>query len=395
MIRSFLHKLFETGHSIGIDIEFFDRGKLRANLCLLKNTGGELRQTDVQEFDSYQQLFCYLKDAVQAPIYLNLRGVGVIQQVHHQEDKTIASGNLCKSSQRIDVIHLTALAREEFILSVIHRFTTEKHLVLGVHPGLYLSPVKSLIEKAQIGIDKNRLLNFENNRTTLQQISESDAEELQQGIHTKYGKLTIAQTCSLAAALSFFQPENANIQNLDLVHENNKTYTYRRRYHTILKLSVVFIFSLLLANYAAFDYYFSGNETLEQRIELSRSELLKVDRKKAELQTKKQFVAVNGLGVPSEMALYADQLALLLPVDTYFESLQLCPMQKSKRNEQISFDKTRIHVRARTNNTENINKYIEQIEKLDWVDRVSIESVTPKNKIEQLQFSLILKLISS
>lgn len=395
MIKPFLHKLFKPGSSIGIDLEFMAKGKFKAMLCVLKKLGGQLRQVHVQEFDTYQQLFHYLKDHTYTPLYLNLRGEGIIQQVFEGEKKMMTSKGLHRSIQHLDGVQLRALVREEFVASVIDKFKAEKLFVLGVHPGLNLSPVKSLIKNARISIDSEFVLTIQNSRATLRQRNASDLAEFQEEIHTQQGKLSMARTCSFACALSFVQNENSNLQGLDMIDENLNSYTYRRRYHQVLKLSVVFILSLLLVNYAVFDYYFSGNTVLDQRIALSRSELLKVEQKKNELQTKKQFVAVNGLGVPSEMALYADQLALLLPVDTYFESLNLCPMQKSKRDKQVRFDKTQIHIRARTSHTENINRYIEQIEKLHWVDRVSIESVSPKNKIEQLQFSLILKLISS
>jgi Tfp pilus assembly protein PilN len=104
-------------------------------------------------------------------------------------------------------------------------------------------------------------------------------------------------------------------------------------------------------------------------------------------------VAVNGLGARLQLAVYADQLALLLPVDTYFEVLNVCPKKRSKRDKKISFDKTCIHITAGTSDTENINNYIEQIEKLDWVAQVSIASITPDHNIDQLQFSLVLKLV--
>jgi Tfp pilus assembly protein PilN len=392
MIVALLHKLFKHRYSIGIDLEFVAKDKLKATLCVLKRVGDELRQIDTLTFDSYPSLFNELKARAHTPIYLNLRGEGVIQHCIMDEKNPAYSKDLLQSLQRLEGLQLRAFAREAFVVSVIDKFKAEKLFVLGVHLGLNIAPMVSVIETARIPLGKH-LLNIEDAQIELREISQAGNEKIKGMIQTVDDCLSVSEACSFACALSFVSSENANLQGLHTLEENSKEYSYRHKYNTVLKVSVVFILTLLLGNYLAFDHYFSGNTQLEHRITVSKSELLKIEQKKAELQTKKQFVAVNGLGAPSQLAVYADQLALLLPVDTYLESLNLCPKKKSKRDKQISFDKTGIHITAGTSHTKSINNYIEQIEKLDWVAQVSIASITPDHKIDQLQFSLILKLV--
>lgn len=392
MILSFLHSMFEHKYSIGIDLEYSAKGNFKATLCVLKKKGGELRQIETKTFDSYPLLFSYLKNSKPAPIYLNMRGEGIIQQIYEGENSMSTSKDLLENLQRLDGLQLRAFARATFLVSVIDKFKAEKLLVLGLHLGLNIAPLMSVIKTARITLDKH-VLNIENDQVELNEISEDSHERIKGLIQTLDDQLSVSEACSFASALSFVQNENANIRGLETIEENTNEHSYRHKYNVVLKVSVVFILTLLLANYAAFDHYFSSNAQLQHRITVSRSELAKIEQKKAELQTKKQFAALNGLGAQSHLALYADQLALLLPVDTYLESLNVCPMQSSKRDKQVSFDKTSIHIRAGTSNTESINNYIEQIEKLDWVAQVSIESVVPKDETEQLQFSLILKLV--
>jgi len=389
-----LHKLFKHRYSIGIDLEFVDKGKLKATLCLLKNVGGELRQIDTQAFDSYQDLFNYLKTRTHTPVYLNLRGAGVIQHCSTDEKNPAYSKDLLQNLQNLEGLQLLAFAREAFVISVIDKFKAEKRFVLGVHLGLNIAPMVSIIKTAQIPVGKH-LLNIGDAQVELREISQTGNERIKGLVRTVDDRLSVSEACSFACALSSVSSENANLRGLHALEENSKEYNYQHKYNTLLKASVVFMLTLLLGNYLAFDHYFSKNRALQQKIAISKTELAEVEQKKAELQTKKQFVAVNGLGASSQLAFYADQLALLLPVDTYLESLNVCPKQKSKREKQIRFDKTRIHITAGTSDTENINNYIEQIEKLDWVAQVSIASITPDHKIDQLQFSLILKLVQS
>ena len=392
MILALLHKLFKHRYSIGIDLEFVEKDKFKASLCVLKKLRAEIKQVDTQVFDSYQTLFNYLKEHTHTPIYLNLRGEGVIQHCTTDEKSPTYSKDLLQSFQSLDGLKLGAFAREDFVISLIDKFKAEKLFLLGMNLGLNIAPMLSVIKTAQIPLGKH-LLSIKDAQIEIRETLQADKEKMNGFIQTVDESLSISQTCSFACALSFVSTDNENLQGLHALQENAKQHSYRHKYNTLLKASLVFMLTFLLANYVAFDHYFSKNRVLQQKIAISKTELVEVEQKKAELQTKKQFVAVNGLGARSQLAVYADQIALLLPTDTYLESLNLCPIQRSKRDKQITFDKTHIHITAVTKNTESINNYIEQIEKSDRVARVSIASITPDHKTEQLQFSLILKLV--
>ncbi|GEM_PF-5924002 len=392
MIKSVLDKWCQNTYFIGIDFEFITKDELRVTLCVLKRRAKELKQVHTSVFDSYLSLFDALKAYGNIPIYLNIRGEGIIQHCSVDAKAPAYTKELLQSLYRIEDVQLSAFAREALVSSVIDKFKAEKRLVLGVHIGVNIAPILSIIETARIHFNKSLLKIDDLQVEYLNHIAHG--EKMRNFIQTTDDVLSVAEACSFSSALSAVSNENSNIQGLAVLEQNAKEFLYQRRYKMLLHTSLIFLLTLLLGNYLAFNHYFSENSILKEKIAISETELAAVAQKKAELQSKKQFVVLNGLDMSSQLAFYADQLALLLPVDTYLEFLNLCPKETSRRDKEIRFDKTQIHLSGTTRNTKNINAYIAQIEKLDWVTEVAIESIIPKHP-KQWEFSLILKLETS
>lgn len=392
MIKGWLHSIFEQKYSLGIDVEFLSGTKLSIAVCLLRKRKQELEQQENRVFSSYEDLFEYLKTRQNAPIYLNLRGEGVVTHCFENESSVAGSKDLTVSNQKIGGYTISSMARVELIDNVIRRFKNEGLFVLGVQLGANLSPVINVISKGYVRISSDWLLSIENNVVEISAIDKSQNSLTEEFLQLKDDRLETKQVYAFTSALSIVQKNRQEISGHKLLEQNTIEHRYKNRYQVVLKSVLICMLSALVLNYIVFDHYFKQNKILSEKISISKTELLKLESSRNRLESQKEFARVNSLTRSSLMAYRADRLALLLPSDTFFESLEVSPKKKTKKLEPLDFASNTIRLMARTSSAQNIELYIDQIEKLSWIEQVTIESVSPMSKTEQLQFTLILSL---
>ena len=387
-----LHKLFSKTYFIGIDIEYGTSGTFRATLCLLKKHKTDLEQIANPSFDSFSDLLGYLNQYKDCPVYINLRGSGVFEDLYTTEKPPSPSKELLFYEYVVAGTTLRAMARIAHVASIIAKFTQHEIYVLGVHLGPNLSPIHSVISNANLILGSRVALCVKDYIYDLQEVNGEVAAGNKPFIEIKEQKFSPSSAFAFASALSLVYANQSDAKELKIITDNKLQYRFKNKYLNSLKILVAVSFSVLLVNYILFSKYHNANKQLNGKIAISKNELIQVAKNKAELKSQKQFAKRNALAQPSLMAYRADQLALLLPTNTYLIALEYAPKMKAKKSKETIFKSNTIQLTGKTNKSIHIESYIKQIEKLEWIERVALESVVPIEKTAQLQFSLNIRI---
>lgn len=144
--------------------------------------------------------------------------------------------------------------------------------------------------------------------------------------------------------------------------------------------SLMVFFSILLINFFFFDHYRSQHSALQSSAELSRAEYEKLVELQNKLNDKLEFVRSTGLEESSKTSFYADRLATLLPKNVLLNTLEINPLgDKIKAEEQVQFEHKKILVSGVCSKSMDINNWIKELKKYDWIKKVELKAFEAKS----------------
>lgn len=383
-----LHQIFKQNTAIGIDIEFYSSG-VSICMCVLKRKKRSIHKEKILYFKTTKSLLLSLKNYKSIPLYLNLRGLPVVQYYTDQALINSNSNTHLSSKGELFNFKYQAIAQRSFVDQTIDQFSSEGICVLGVHLGMNFSLLQSAIQRAKIPLKGDKILMVKEGMAKVLADVDSSAKTKAQIVMNDKPE-SIASAFAFAAGLSFFSPSAAVGVQLKELDKNKLDKSYEYKTKVWIRVSLTVLLLILLLNFFLFDFYYRENNHLSSKLAASTKLTEQLHQTKEILKNKKSFVHLNALNKPSLMAYRADQLALLLPVSTYFTSLELLPAKNGDKKD-VDFISDEIRIEARTEKAAHIELYIKQIQKLYWVNKVTLQKIETLDKTHELLFHIVIK----
>lgn len=400
---------FTKGNSVnGIEVVIQPDGTYLFNLVVVKKEKSEL-STEKQESNiaSIEVLKSLIK--LTSPTVLVINGKGIIcKKVFCKADdsvKVILNKVLPNANENEFSIQLNTINEATAFVSVIRNNVLNEILDLFLQNGLvgiidcFVGPFVLNNVFSMITVDN--YFHFDNYILELrdtQIIDLSNTDDSAENTFYKVGddEMSAHQLIAFATALSYFIPTTnfglINSLNLEDVKSNSSE---KRKFEVRGKGILVSLFLLLIANFFAFSYYWESNNELSAKLEINNSSLKTVDTLKKEIAQKKQFLEQNGILENSMTSYYADRLAKQLPNEINWTNLDIHPLKKKDPNDQseiLSFENKAISIIGNCRHSSDLNDWMKDIKKYDWIKAVELLNYTQSNASEDGVFVLKIEL---
>lgn len=266
---------------------------------------------------------------------------------------------------------IVSICRKTYVDELIDSLN-ESFRIASVSLGI--SPVKQL---ANFNIPKkiytnSQVINFESEEKLLDSLVETSSP------FYDINGLNIQSTyiLSFSSVLQMLFKNEVSSGNIkDLNHKLLEDFRQKSFFEFGLKTALGLILGLLLINFLVFNYYFKKANNFTETATLNKAGIENVAKLKSRIKDKEQKLEDFSIQSASKSSLKINEIVKSIPSSLLLSEVIYYPLQKKvKENESISFEDKIIKVAGNTLNNEVFTHWIEQTEKLDWIERIVITS---------------------
>lgn len=174
-----------------------------------------------------------------------------------------------------------------------------------------------------------------------------------------------------------FLQQNLSISAFNQEERKKKKSNFRDKlqFNYIGIGAIAFFLLALVSNYFYQGHINDKNAAIESKIMVFSDNLKKIDLMDQEMQRKKQLIANSGIIRNNYFSTILDQIGGSIPSTIQLEEIQIYPLDKKlKKNVKPVFRSKTIKIAGSTRSSENIDIWIDTLNKLEWVDNVAILS---------------------
>ena len=288
---------------------------------------------------------------------------------------------------------ILCIARKDVIHEVIAAVVNEGFNVISVNlNGLAVKSVLPFIGK---NISTIQLSNFsyEIENENLNSFSKQTAS-------TSYSiGDELIESKNLISYATAFQELLPNYETHSLQEEQFRNYKEEFKQKKIFKVagitSLMFVFLILLVNFFIFNQLHEQFNANTSELNVYESQLTKLKSIKEEVQTKEGFMKQSGWYNPSKVSYYADRIGSTIPNTIILTSFEINPFDKkeSKKLKEIKFTNDLIIIEGWTQNSFEINKWINIIKEFEWVEEALVSNYidNPENSKAKFVIEIMMK----
>lgn len=377
----------------GVEVIVASEDSLRYNIVVLQKSKGKLftleKKSNLHRLEDAEDI---LKNGL--PICLGITGKGTIHRKLQEEDTGQANqgpfiNRVFPNASPDDfyVQHKEAdedniyvsLVRRTLLNTILEKFDMYKVHIVDIQLGPYVA--EHIIPLIRKDYDKfidtsTHQLEIENSGiVSYKPLSEEPFNKLYHiGDEPVYSEELIAYACGF---YSLVMRDFKNEADDEDIQARNKEFENFRKFRFAGIIVLLFFFLALLINYLVFDHYNKKQAVLSEKVSKFNNLLTRTEQLNKELQDKKTLLEETGLLMQSRLSFYADRLAACMPYGVVLNEVNVNPVKKNKLKEQkIEFTRNIILVKGMIKNTTNINTWIKEIKRYNWVKKLNVLSYT-------------------
>lgn len=162
--------------------------------------------------------------------------------------------------------------------------------------------------------------------------------------------------------------------NHPIIEQTKREYQYKQVFDKSWKYVLGFIGVIVLINSSFFYYYKNKNQQLSGVSTYAFHQIAELDTLKKRAQQQKKIIESTNVNQSTDLSFYADQIGKSLPEGMQLNSFNIFPMLGSERDYEqgslIKYNSQNINIKGKCNSSLVYNKWIKQLEELDWVNKV-------------------------
>ncbi|KAA3641105.1 MAG: hypothetical protein DWQ02_01045 [Bacteroidetes bacterium] len=366
-------------------------GTRNFNLIILEQKRHELRISKKASISDIQEISKEIPP--NTPLCVVISGKGVLQKSIPSEIRTASKGlNSVLPNASVDefIVQIMegfennwiALVRKDFAEQLIGELQKQKLSIISLDIGVmsihHIIPIlKDKTSVLDIGI--NELVLLDNKVVAIQAPSSEEISTLDIGGE----KIESIYALGFSSAFKTILHLEGEGVGVDEVTQLKEEYLYNKLFRKAGITGLITIFFLLLLNFVLFSYYNNKNAELNSKLGYRQSQLIELQSLKDQLKQKQEFFDQNSVVGSSKLSYYADRLAASLPSGIKLKGLNIFPTTSTKKNDEdkyFRFDTKAIFIKGESNRSNTLNKWIRELEELEWINTVEVLPYSESNK---------------
>jgi hypothetical protein len=352
------------------------------NLLTIKKKANKISIISKQTFENFETL---TKTAdKKLPIIIVAEGKGVLNKEIDFENeadlnwqKNIDYNAIYYTDLKGARSNFISFCRKNIIDETITKFQKNGFQVIDVYIGSFLAALLNNVLKKELLFSNDLRLEFESEKLLG---FTKQSEEVT--INYQIGEETISNVfLPLYGAIIHFFVKQKEVSKTTNTNLSSEELIYKKAFSFLGIFMLIGFLSSLLISYFMIQYYGTKNAELNlQTVYSNQSYQLILD---LETQKEKKINILKESGVLSSKFLtyYGYEIIKSIPGNISLNELNIIPLQEEyKENKKAFFDNKMVIIKGETFQESSFNKWLEDLKKMDWLQRFEIISLKKDKK---------------
>ncbi|CAM1344620.1 hypothetical protein [Tenacibaculum amylolyticum] len=361
--------------------------------CLqLKKQKKELQVASSDQFDDFEALTAHLKSIGQQHVVLivnnnqvlskEVTGVNDNLNAFQNAFPTLSATNFYSHTHSTSEKLFIAIVRKEIIDNLVNTYAKASIAVVDFSLGnLALGTLSEMLDDTEI-YTSNALVVITN-----QQLTSIKSKQFQLEEYTINGiGISSNYILQLGAIVAFYLQKNVHHDS-----ENLEEFKQKRIFNLGYKVALVIIFFGLLVNFMVFNSYYGKVNSLNQELSIHRDAKNRLKALSVTVQKKKKLLSELENSSAFSVAKYIDQILTDIPKTIVLKEAAYQPVIGNlKKGKEARFSNHQIVVKGVLNNNIDFSNWIDEIERKDWVQKVSELSIAKDRRKTKSNFHIVI-----
>lgn len=284
---------------------------------------------------------------------------------------------------RLKTKSVISISRKSYVNSLLEEYSNQKIEIAGISLGIgsicdltaYTDESEFYTNHQLISKNESQILSLNPLESTITYtINDLQIENRQLLAFSGILRLILNNSLNTGSVLSLS----------DLLYDNFKQKNF---FNKGIKIIVGVVLGILLLNFIFFTHYYKLAQESSETLLVNKSSIEDVSKIKQRIIVKEE--KVKGIeGMTSRSSLIINEIASRVPSSILLTELTFNPLEKKvKADESILTKDKMIMVSGTTISNQDFTKWVEDVEKIKWVDKVLI-SHFGKNEENETTFSI-------
>ncbi len=264
------------------------------------------------------------------------------------------------------------LCRKIQLEKIVNKFTALKYPVVEVNLSNFLAQHLHLFSENKTFKTSNSVISIEGN--SIKNIKRKNLGDIKENYGFKGLSVSNHHLLSFLASISLllnFEPLYTN-----LVESNKKlqkAYLQERFFKLFSNFAIAFLLISLLINFIFFNSNYTAVQELQETSKINSDTKNSINVLNAEVE-KKQLIVENIMNSSSSASsFFLNEVIHSLPPTVLLTEFDYQPLEKRIRKEKpVEFTNNSITISGTTTEREGFSYWIYELEKMDWIKKVSI-----------------------
>jgi hypothetical protein len=335
------------------------------------------------------------------PFYLVINNNQVIQKeitetdasdekLLHKSFPNVAWNEFYYEIWRLKTKSFIAIGRKTYVNEIVSKYKKQGVSIVGISLGVCtITEMVNYTKKKELTTNHQSIsLNEEN------QIINTRVNDLAVDLDINGLSIQNSHVLAFASLLRLLQNFTSTSGNLvDYNRQLHDDYNQKSFFYKGMQTIIGVLLTILLINFFVFNNYYKKSQDISEKLLLGNSskEVIKATKDRIIEKEKQLYNATGSSSVKSSLLI--NQITNKVPPSILLSELTFSPIEKKVKTEEvIIFQEKTIIIVGTTLSNEDFTKWIEQMEKLNFIDKVVITGFG-KNEVSETIFSvkLILK----
>ncbi|MBS7256710.1 general secretion pathway protein [Flavobacterium branchiicola] len=289
---------------------------------------------------------------------------------------------------RLKTKSVIAIARKSYVNKLLENYANQKIIIAGISLGVccvadimgYTEEDNLYTNQQCISKEGNQIISLNSLESTVTYtINDLQIENRQLLPFSGILRLLLNNSLNTGSVLSYSE-------------ELYDSYNQKTFFNKAIKIVIGIILGILLLNFIFFTHYYKLAQESSEILLVNKSSIEDVSKIKQRIIVKEEKVKnINGR-MTSRSSLIINEIANKVPSSILLTELTFNPLEKKVKNDEpiVTTDKI-IAISGTTVTNQDFTKWVEDVEKLNWVDKVLITHFG-KNENNETTFSINLTL---
>ena len=394
----------------GVEIMMEAESVLSYRIHIVTEKKGKIYSVLKHETDSWEEVEKQI--TLDTPVCLVLNGKGVIHKAFKKtdtdEDSIQIINRLIPNVNVQEIYSQVFYSGQSGFLSIVRKQILENHLQLFKDKGysvayISLGPFVAYDILNQLGVLKKDTFSFNGHQLGLNEKSDliaytynaanSELKDIEIDGEKMPSAVFVAYCAAAQLYLNRFNLEDC-IQCNFVIENGIKQHVWKllKKRGGIAVLAVAF--AVLLSNFIFYNIQFKANNKLSASYGANQYKIKNIDSLTKEVNDKNRFLSDAGWLHHTKLSFYSDRIASTVLPSIKLTELSINPLDESlsRKEKKLMFSNYNILIKGTCGSVAELNSWIKELQKNEWLNKVTIENFKYDFKINQSLFVIKIKL---